>query len=121
MGATYVPVERRVHVIVVVLGVRIDENSGGSPCGSIIHLGGEDDEQMSRHVSRSAQGCRVRADLLSKADLPSSQQQNAAIDLDAAVMQNVQILQAAVVAVHQSPLQARTHAQFTHATWLGTG
>lgn len=39
---TYVPIERRVHVIVVVFGVRIDENSRGSPCGSIIQLGGED-------------------------------------------------------------------------------
>lgn len=55
---------------------------------------------MTRHVSRSIQHCQVRADLLSKADLPSSQQQNAAIDLDVAVLQNVQILQAAVVAVH---------------------
>lgn len=47
----------------------------------------------------------MKADLFSKTDLPSSQQQNAAVDLNIVLLQNVQILQAAVVAIHKSPLE----------------
>lgn len=62
---------------------------------------------MMRHISGGTQRCQMRTDLFSKTDLPSSQQQNAAVDLDVVLLQNVQILQAAVVAIHKSPLETQ--------------
>lgn len=47
----------------------------------------------------------IRTDLFSKTDFPSSQEQNTPIDLNVLLLQSVQILQAAVVAVHKFPLE----------------
>lgn len=58
-----------------------------------------------RHISGGAQLCRMRADLLGKTDLSSSQQQNAAVELNVVLLQSVQILQAAVAAIHESALE----------------
>lgn len=56
----------------------------------------------------------MRAHQLSKADLSSSQQQNAAFYFNVVQQQNIQILQAAIVTVHKMPL--KTHAKVRQVT-----
>lgn len=56
-------------------------------------------------------GSNIGTYLLCETDLSSSEQQHAALQLNVLLLQNVQILLTAVVAVHQLTLQTKNTSQ----------
>lgn len=108
---THVSVQFRVCYVKEILNVGVDQHSRRPLRLSVVHLQ-EHEEQIKRPKKSVHPTCGVRASstrryLLRKTDFPAAQQQHAAFQLNVLLLQNVQIVLATVVSVHQLSLKTQ--------------
>lgn len=87
---TDMSVERRVRPVFVLFRVGINQDSRGSLSGGICNL--KHIYLQKQHISLTPQGeknCSINTNLLSKGDLPCSQQQHAAFQANVAVLNHL--------------------------------